>query len=320
MTKKIKVLLIIIVLVLGTFLRIALQHTNFPLPILTFIIVSITLGLLGVPTSTSKSDSINTKSNSQERVPSNTVLNNLNKDYVLSLLREKCHPRLFMQPYDSEKVAIANELYSLLTDDCSLLDLSTILSKATDKLKIDLDTTLVVSELLKACSPENFMEPYDSERIARANELYSKILENKSNILELIQLKEEAINNGLFVLSQNANELYTESTGFEDQPNEASIQEPTKIVNHWLSSTGEQFRLCQYEGMNKNSYLLEERSGESWSRYDVLKLTSGLIENGGVGAEFKSLESPSKLYSIRRLGGTLVLKDAGVISEKWKCI
>jgi len=47
-------------------------------------------------------------------------------------------------------------------------------------------------ELLSKCSPINFMDPYDSKKVALANKIYSSVLENKNNICKLKKLRIEA--------------------------------------------------------------------------------------------------------------------------------
>ena len=255
--------------------------------------------------------------NKPQRVSSNMNIDQLNKEYILSLLREKCHPRLFMQPYDAEKVGIANELYSSLKEDCTLSDLSTILSKAIDKLKIDLDTSQIVSKLLETCSPLNFMEPYNSEKIAKANELYAKILENKSNIIELINLKEDAIGKGVLIFPEVVEKVSPNIARIEDQNSDGQQEEPKIIVNYWKSSTGIKVRIVQY--YSSELFVFEEENGNTWKTSERLKKTSGRIENGGVGAWFINFDSPNVKYHIKVFGGALVETSNGVISGIWEC-
>lgn len=46
--------------------------------------------------------------------------------------------------------------------------------------------------LLLKCSPKNFMNPYDAEKVALANKIYSSILTNQNNTRKLNKLKKEA--------------------------------------------------------------------------------------------------------------------------------
>ncbi len=252
-----------------------------------------------------------------QRVPSNMNIDNLNKDYVISLLKEKCHPRQFMRPYDYEKVNIANRLFSSLNDDCSLENIKGILSEATEKLQVTIDTSQVVAELCKACSPEKFMDPYDAEKIAEANELYSKILANSLNIIELVKLKEEAINVGILVPSQSeaVGVSSTSDTSFHEMSD--MDYTPKAIVNYWRVHTGERLRLSQYEG--SELFFLEKENGDSWTTIAALRKTKGLSENGGEGSEYEDHLSSMIKYKIRRFNGALIEIKSGVISNIWEC-
>ena len=254
--------------------------------------------------------------------PSNMNIDILNKDYVISLLKEKCHPRHFMKPYDYEKVNIANRLYSSLNENCSLEDLKDIISEATEKLQVTIDTSQVVAELCKACSPEKFMDPYDAEKIGRANELYSKILANKSNIIELLILKKDALNQGLFFLPEPKEKATTTKTPDLGRPSViAPIKQdkpkiPNNIVNYWKSKTGSWVRLAKY--VDNGLFYLETKSGDSWKVIATLVKTKGDELNGGFGSEYVDSSSRMITYRIHLWSGKLIKSISKEVSDEWK--
>ena len=97
-----------------------------------------------------------------------------------------CSPQRFMKPYDHEKVSVSNELYvrlqskNLSTDD--ILDIRKI---AETVLGVRLSDTQLFEYLKEVCNPRLFMEPYDSAKISRANDLYGDIMKNAQNLCEL---------------------------------------------------------------------------------------------------------------------------------------
>lgn len=113
--------------------------------------------------------------------------------YLLDELLDKCNPQNFMKPYNYEKVRIANELYPQLLN-CKKDDndkLVSIRQMAINKLGINITTQSIFEVLCKLCNPQQFMNPYNPEKVAKANELYSRILENKNNIIALEKIRDE---------------------------------------------------------------------------------------------------------------------------------
>ena len=56
----------------------------------------------------------------------------------------------------------------------------------------NLEQSVEYEVLLSRCSPNNFMDPYDAEKVALANKIYSSILANRNDIEKLKKLKKEA--------------------------------------------------------------------------------------------------------------------------------
>ncbi len=114
--------------------------------------------------------------------------------YLLEELLEKCNPKNFMNPYDYEKVSISNNLFSQLqvldkSENDKLLQIS---DEAVNKLGIKISTSSIYDELCKMCDPQQFLSPYDPVKLAKANELYSRIMQNRQNISALAEIREEA--------------------------------------------------------------------------------------------------------------------------------
>ena len=58
--------------------------------------------------------------------------------------------------------------------------------------KIDMETPLLLREILKQTSPDNFMEPYDAERVKCATILYQKAKDtNADQPLDVLELLEK---------------------------------------------------------------------------------------------------------------------------------
>ena len=75
--------------------------------------------------------------------------------------------------YDKEKVEKANSIYKTLKDtnpdDKEALDL--LQRRASEELGICLINTDQLTELKETVNPKNFMNPYNAEKVALANEL-----------------------------------------------------------------------------------------------------------------------------------------------------
>ena len=137
--------------------------------------------------------------------------------YLLNELLDKCNPQNFMTPYNYEKVKIANELYPRLlkcegNDNEELVE---IRKEAISKLGIILSTSTIFEELCKTCNPQQFMNPYNPDKVAKANELYSRVLQNKTDIDALENIRDE-----VRVLFDNAQQ---QSQQENDPPSQTSI-------------------------------------------------------------------------------------------------
>ena len=111
-------------------------------------------------------------------------------------LKSKCDPKNFMEPYDQQKVSIANELYSCiiaLKGNASQKVLKDIRSQAMQKLGIKFSTEALYGKLEKICNPKNFTgDNYNKDYVALANSLYPKVLQCPDDILELEKINKLA--------------------------------------------------------------------------------------------------------------------------------
>lgn len=111
-------------------------------------------------------------------------------------LMEKCHPNNFMDPYDKEKVDIANKIYAELRKNPYAIDyeLKELRLSAVQGLGIHLSTQKLYEYLMQYCDPQLYTsrEPYDAELVSQANTLYAQIHEHKDDIFELEKIKEQA--------------------------------------------------------------------------------------------------------------------------------
>lgn len=108
-------------------------------------------------------------------------------------LMEKCHPNNFMDPYDKEKVDIANKIYAELRKNPYAIDyeLKELRLSAVQGLGIHLSTQKLYEYLMQYCDPQLYTsrEPYDAELVSQANTLYAQIHEHKDDIFELEKIE-----------------------------------------------------------------------------------------------------------------------------------
>lgn len=118
-------------------------------------------------------------------------------------LKYRCNPERYMEPYDPEKVRIANQLYSRIpipneNNQVSAQVLKSIRNNAMELLDIKFSTEVLYNRLKKMCNPRIYMnENYDKEKLDIANELYRDVLKYASDIVKLEEL-ETAISEKLY--------------------------------------------------------------------------------------------------------------------------
>ena len=110
-------------------------------------------------------------------------------------LKYRCNPERYMEPYDPEKVRIANQLYSQIpipneNNQVSAKVLKSIRNEAIELLGIKFSTEVLYNRLKDLCYPKNYMnENYDKEKLDIANDLYQEVLKHADDIIALERLE-----------------------------------------------------------------------------------------------------------------------------------
>ena len=116
------------------------------------------------------------------------IAKNYEPNYVISADKKPVIKRL------KEKVEKANSIYKTLKDtnpdDKEALDL--LQRRASEELGICLINTDQLTELKETVNPKNFMNPYNAEKVALANDLYSILTREGLTYNELTEVQEKA--------------------------------------------------------------------------------------------------------------------------------
>lgn len=114
---------------------------------------------------------------------------------IYDKLLRLCKPSNFVTKgqYDKDKVDKANEIYKRLleisADDKNALD--EILAKATSELGLNLINQDKLNELKMKVNPQNFMSPYNAEKVSLANELYAILTKEGLTYSEFADVEEK---------------------------------------------------------------------------------------------------------------------------------
>lgn len=154
------------------------------------------------------------KDKKNENIPDEIEIQPIDGDYnyLYEELKDKCHPRNFMDPYDQIRVDYANTLYQELVklNVNSIERLKQIRNNAIIQLGVVFTTSYIFNYLLEMCNPQKYMEPYNAEKITLANKFYARILNNANNIIELERIEDEVKETILW------NKDYSLQTGSDD--------------------------------------------------------------------------------------------------------
>ena len=111
-------------------------------------------------------------------------------------LSRLCNPKVFIQNYDKEKVDKANGIYKRLMetkpDDKEAL--MEIQKTAVSELGITLIDNDEVEELKEKVNPKRFLNPYNAEKVALANELYAILSKEGLTYNEFVEVEEKSLN------------------------------------------------------------------------------------------------------------------------------
>lgn len=170
---------------------------------------------------------------------------------VFKEMVEKCNPQNYMNPYDHEKVRVANEVYSSLMSYETLNEevLMSLRHRAIVELGVVFDTKAIYNYLCSICNPANYMNPYDAEKVSQANDIFAKIQQYKNNIEQLELIRAEA------------KSLMQISGVYEGQM--------VSILGDWKSSepnSSIHLILTKDKLTNEFHYYLEKQVGSKWER------------------------------------------------------
>lgn len=109
------------------------------------------------------------------------------------VLERKCNPQKYMSPYNKEMVDKANIIYAELqkTDKSDEISLKEIRRRIESELQISFIDKDEIESLKYIANPSNYMQPYNAEKVALANELYAKLQDDTIHIDELDGIKEQ---------------------------------------------------------------------------------------------------------------------------------
>ena len=104
----------------------------------------------------------------------------------------KCNPKQFMNPFNSDLVTKSNKLYAEIKNTASD-DKKTLLiyrRKIISELGVAFETSSLLKKILKKSNPKKYLKPYNPDKLAIANDIYSKAIEHKEDIEFLEELLE----------------------------------------------------------------------------------------------------------------------------------
>lgn len=122
-------------------------------------------------------------------------LNVQNALFPKSLKKElllKCNPKQFMNPLNSDLVAKSNNLYAEIKN-IAPSDKKTLLlyrKKVISELGVTFEASPLLKKVLKKSNPKKYLRPYNPDKLAIANDIYSKAIEHKEDIEFLEELLE----------------------------------------------------------------------------------------------------------------------------------
>jgi len=123
-------------------------------------------------------------------------INNRKSETLYQRLSRLCNPAQFMDDnnYDKDKVEKANSIYKVLMetnpDDKETLEV--LQYRASQELGIPLINSVQLEYLKEKVNPKNYMNPYNAEKVALANELYSILRKEGLTYNELTEVQERA--------------------------------------------------------------------------------------------------------------------------------
>lgn len=105
-----------------------------------------------------------------------------------------CNPKSFMDNYDKNRVSIANSIHKSLMETASddFETLNQLQARAVEELGISLIEKCELEELKDKVNPKNYMSPYNPDKVALANELYSILTKEGLTYNEMIEVEQKS--------------------------------------------------------------------------------------------------------------------------------
>lgn len=120
--------------------------------------------------------------------------NKIKEETLYQRLLRLCNPKNFIKEYDKDRIDKANRLYQTLlnmnSDDKEAL--MQMQSMAVSELGISLIDKEELNELKRKVNPQNFMRPYNAEKVLLANELYSILSDESIDYVTMMEVKEKS--------------------------------------------------------------------------------------------------------------------------------
>ena len=114
---------------------------------------------------------------------------------IYDRLKKLCNPTLYLKDYNKEKIDYANNLYKRITetapDDQDALLL--LVREAEEKLRVNFVDARRINLLKKRVNPKLFMNPYQSEKVSLANELYAILNKEKISYADIIEVEKKLV-------------------------------------------------------------------------------------------------------------------------------
>ncbi len=115
------------------------------------------------------------------------------KRTLLQRIITKCNPKKYVKNYNVVKLKSANEIYSKaiatdISDENSIIELA---SRVENELGILLVSKNDIKALKVLCNPKRFLEPYNPEKVEKANALYGKLGQGILSCSDFIKIKNE---------------------------------------------------------------------------------------------------------------------------------
>lgn len=137
-------------------------------------------------------------------------------------LIDKCNPGLYMQPYDSKRVSIANDLFNeVLKSKDDEKALSLLRNRASTELGIKFCGDKLYAMLMRYLDPHLYLNPYNHGRLEFANKFYEYIEKYKDDYIALEQIIPE-VEDFIEEIDEEVRKLEEEKTI------EKTAKEPTK--------------------------------------------------------------------------------------------